>query len=103
MRTTTHLPHGLPLDIKAEKSYIVAAPSSLSSGRSYRRLSLDLRIATVDRREIDAFIARLEAEWPGVRNPCLRVGWQGAIEDFVGGSDARPSVLKLASIRRGGE
>ena len=102
MRTTTHSPHGLPLDVKAEGSYIVAAPSSLSSGRGYRLLSPDLRIATVDRREIDEFIARLEAKWPTVRIPCLRLGRQGALEDFAEGRGARPSLFKLASIRRGG-
>jgi len=103
MRTTTHSPHGLAMDLKAEKSYVVAAPSSLSSGGSYRLLSPDLRIATVDRREVDAFIARLEAEWPTVRIPCLRIGRQGALDDFVEGRSRRSAVLRLASIRRGGE
>src|SRR3989475_7957712 len=88
MRTTTHLPHGLPLDIKAEKSYIVAAPSSLSSGRSYRRLSPDLRIATADRRESDEFIAGLGAKLPTVRIPCFRLGRQCPLSGFAEGRGA---------------
>jgi hypothetical protein len=64
-------------------------------------MSRALRVATVDRQEIDALIARLEEAWPGVRKPCLRVGRQGALDDFADGAARRPSILKLASFRRG--
>ncbi len=99
-RTTTHIHHGLPLDLKSEASFVVVAPSTLGPGQNYRLLSPELRVATVDRQEIDALVARLEAAWPAVRTPCLRVGRQGALDDFGEGRERRPSILTLAPDQR---
>jgi len=98
--TTTHRGHGLPLDVKGERGYIVAAPSVLADGGAYRRLSPDLRVAAVDRREVDALIACLEGEWPAAR--CVRrhceLGQQRFLEDYLVGQ-RQPSTLRLASFR----
>ncbi len=98
MATTTHRSHGIPLDLKGEGGYIVAAPSALLHGGTYKSLSPGLRVAAVDAREVGAFIAWLESEWPGARAARRRCdrGVQGVFEDFEA-RDARPSVLKLAS------
>lgn len=58
---------GLPLDIKGEGGQIVAAPSVHESGAVYRKLSPDVRVGIIERKALDAQLARLAEEWPIVQ------------------------------------
>ncbi len=64
IRTTSYHARGLPLDVKGEGGYIVAAPSRLSIRAGYTMLSPDVRVATIEKEWLDALITRLRARWP---------------------------------------
>jgi len=58
IRTTSFRGRGLDLDVKAQGGYIAVDPSDLGYAR-YRRLSPDLRVATVEDGAYEALIERL--------------------------------------------
>jgi hypothetical protein len=63
VKSTTYARRGMPLDVKGQGGYIVAAPSSLHHGAVYRRLSPDLQVATVSREWLEALVIRLRTRW----------------------------------------
>jgi hypothetical protein len=83
VKSTSYARRGIPLDVQSEGKYIVVAPSLHPLGIAYRRLSPDLRLATVSMEWLDALVTRLRTRW--LHTPRLTVQAR-----FSANGEARP-------------